>query len=290
MNEISSNYCFRDEIHISFLTYTQLVTVSIFNELVMVGNVIGNTLVIYVLIKTKHLSNVACKLIFMLSVSDLMVGAFGQNLFFAMLFGTKCSVKLSSRVLSVFFTSLSGYTIAIIGVDRFARIKYRTNFSTKLTNRFMLALMSMACFRALISAVGTPIGLLLRKERIFTSISFGLSVIVLSIVTFLQVLVIQTSNAVFDESSVHASQTTNKNINKLSMRIMLLFAFFYTPYLAVSFARAALQKRLNRNEKSTLEFILRLASISSYTNSMIDAILFLIMNVKARRYLRDFAK
>ena len=85
MNEISSNYCFRDEIHISFLTYTQLVTVSIFNELVMVGNVIGNTLVIYVLIKTKHLSNVACKLIFMLSVSDLMVGAFGQNLFFAML-------------------------------------------------------------------------------------------------------------------------------------------------------------------------------------------------------------
>ena len=108
MNEISSSYCFRDEIHISFLTYTQLVTVSIFNELVMVGNVIGNTLVIYVLIKTKHLSNVACKLIFMLSVSDLMVGAFGQNLFFAMLFGTKCSVKLSSRVLSVFFTSLSG--------------------------------------------------------------------------------------------------------------------------------------------------------------------------------------
>ena len=81
-----------------------------------------------------------------------------------------------------------------------------------------------------------------------------------------------------------------KKINKLSMHLMLLFAFFYTPYLAVSFARAALQKRLNRNEKSSLEFILCLASISSYTNSVINAILSLIMNVKTRRYLRDFAK
>lgn len=226
----------------------------------------------------------------MLSISDLMVGAFGQNLFFAILFGTNCSVKLLSRVLSVFFTSLSGYTIAIIGVDRFARIKYHTNFSTILTNRFILTLMSMTCFVALFSAVGTPIGLLLRKERVFTSISFGLSVIVLSIVTFLQVLVIQASNAVFNESNVHTSQITNKTINKLSMRIILLFAIFYTPYLVVSFARAALEKKLNGNEKSSLEFILCISAIFSYTNSVINAVLFLIMNVKTKRYLRDFAK
>ena len=85
-----------------------------------------------------------------------MVGAFGQNLFFAILFGTNCSVKLLSRVLSVFFTSLSGYTIAIIGVDRFARIKHHTNFSTILTNRFILTLMSMTCFVALFSAGRYP--------------------------------------------------------------------------------------------------------------------------------------
>ena len=74
------------------------------------------------------------------------------------------------------------------------------------------------------------------------------------------------------------------------MRIILLFAIFYTPYLVVSFARAALEKKLNGNEKSSLEFILCISAISSYTNSVINAILFLIMNVKTKRYLRDFAK
>ena len=219
-----------------------------------------------------------------------MIGAFGQNLFFAILFDANFSVKLLTKFLSVFFVSLSGYKIAIIGVDRFARIKYHAYFSTILTNRFILALMSIACFAASISAVGTPIGLLLRKERIFTSISFGLNVTVLSIVTFLQVLVIQTSNVVFDESSIYTSQLINKKISKLSMCIMLLFAIFYTPYLVVSFSRAALEKKLKGNEKSSLEFILCMSAVSSYTNSVIHAILFLIMNAKAKRYLRDLAK
>ena len=120
--------------------------------------------------------------------------------------------------------------------------------------------------------------------------SFGLSVIVLSIVTFLQVLVIQTSNAMFDESSIHTSQRINKKVVKLSMRTMLLFAIFYTPYSVVSFVRAALENKLNGNEKSSLEFILCMSRTSSYTNSMINAILFLVMNAKVKRYLRDFAK
>ena len=218
----------------------------------------------------------------MLSVPDLMIGSFGQNLFFAILFDANYSVKLLTKVLSVFFRSLSGYTIAITGVDRFARIKYHAYFSTALTNRIILTLMSMACFAALISAAGYPIGLLLRKKRIFTSMSFGLSVIVLSIVTFLQVLVIQTSNAMFDESSIHASQRINKKVVKLSVRTMLLFAIFYTPYSVVSFVRATLENKLNGNEKSSLEFILCMSATSSYTNSMINAILFLVMNAKVK--------
>ena len=111
---------------------------------------------------------------------------------------------------------------------------------------------------------------------------------VLSIVTFLQVLVIQTSNAMFDESSIHASQRINKKVVKLSMRTMLLFAIFYTPYSVASFVRAALEDKLNGNEKSSLEFILCMSATSSYT--MISAILFLVMNAKVERYLRDFAK
>ena len=79
MNETPSVYCYRDEVHTSYLTYIQLATIIVFKGQVMVGNVIANALVIYILVKTKQLSNIACKLIFMLSIPDLMIGSFGQN-------------------------------------------------------------------------------------------------------------------------------------------------------------------------------------------------------------------
>lgn len=46
------------------------------NSVVMVENLIPNMLVIYVLIMTEQLPNNACKLIFILSVLDLMTGLF----------------------------------------------------------------------------------------------------------------------------------------------------------------------------------------------------------------------
>ena len=46
------------------------------NSVVMVENLIPNMLVIYVLIMTEQLPNNACKLIFILSVLDLLTGLF----------------------------------------------------------------------------------------------------------------------------------------------------------------------------------------------------------------------
>ena len=123
MNE-TLDLCFSNSINATYLTFSQLAILTVINVIVMVANVTVNALVIYILIKTNQYVNVACKVILILSISDLLTGAVAQNLFFAVLYSPSCLINSVTRSVSTFSTQLSGYTIAILGVDRFIRIKY----------------------------------------------------------------------------------------------------------------------------------------------------------------------
>ena len=278
----TSIYCHSNQIHTSYLRNSQLAVLTVTNLTVTVGNVAANALVIYALIKTKQLYNVANKLIFMLSISDLLIGGVAQNFYIAVIYGTNCLAGLIARVFSVFLINLSSYTIAIMGVDRFIRIKYYASF--------ILTLVSIACLAALVNAVGLTIGFLLKLDQIFTRVNFFIGAIILSTVTFLQVLVTRTSNTVHMESKIDLAHAANKIITKLSMRIMLLVLFCHAPLLIVHFIRSKFQAQFNKKGKSMLEFIACLSIIIIYANSLINAILFLTMNVKAKRFLRDFVR
>lgn len=277
-------FCFSYSINVTYLTLSHLVILTVINVIVMVGNVVLNTLVIYILTKTNQLSNITCKVILTLSMSDLEIGAVAQNLFLAVLYSPSCSINLVTRTISTFSTNFSGYTTAILGVDRFVRIKYFTKVKTILTSRFTL--ISMAFLAALFNAVGVPMGLLLMKENLFASVALVLAVTVVTSVTLLQVLVIRTSNAVSNES-IDNSQVVNKKINKLSMSIMLALLFFTTPFLFISSMKDFIQDLSSKNLKSGYEFTFGISVVFMYTYSLVNAILFLSMNGKAKRFLRD---
>ena len=278
-------FCFSYSINVTYLTLSHLVILTVINVIVMVGNVVLNTLVMYILTKTNQLSNITCKVILTLSMSDLEIGAVAQNLFLAVLYSPSCSINLVTRTISTFSTNFSGYTTAILGVDRFVRIKYFTKVKTILTSRFTL--ISMAFLAALFNAVGVPMGLLLMKENIFVSVALALAVIVVTSVTLLQVLVIRTSNAVSNGSIIDNSQVVNKKINKLSMSIMLALLFFTTPFLFISSMKDFIQDLSSKNLKSGYEFTFGISVVFMYTYSLVNAILFLSMNGKAKRFLRD---
>ena len=282
-------YCDILRIDASYFMAWQSITLTVINLIIMVGNIIANSLVIYILIKTKQLYFASCKLIFMLSLSDILTGVLAQNLLFAVINGSSCFINLISRVTSIFFTNVSGYTIAIMGIDRFIRIKFSTNVKGIVTTKFILISISMIFLAALINAGPFPVGILLKKEPIFTRIFLTLGFTVVSIVTLLQRLVIRTSNTVHGGFTFNLSQTVNKRINQLSMQIMLLF-FFSLPYLIVMGTRGVSYNQLNENVKAILEFIEALSVLFVYTNCIANAIMFMTMNVKARRFLRNFVK
>ena len=98
------------------------------NLILMIANIAANTLAIYVLIKTKQILQITCKLIFTLITSDLLLGVFYQNLLFVMLFSRNCVVIEAYLFLVAFLLRSSCYTVALIGVDRYLRIKHYGDF------------------------------------------------------------------------------------------------------------------------------------------------------------------
>ena len=87
-------YCDILRIDASYLTAWPTITLTVINVIIMVGSIIANSLVTYILIKTKQLSFASCRLIFMLSLSDLLTGVLAQNLLFTVINGTSCFINL----------------------------------------------------------------------------------------------------------------------------------------------------------------------------------------------------
>ena len=66
---------------------------------------------------------------------------------------------------------------------------------------------------------------------------------------------------------------------------MLLYSFFASPHLIVYLVRYRIRNQLIGYERSVLEFILLLSVTFGFMHSLVDAILFLKTNVKAKRFL-----
>ena len=287
----SSADCQTNVIKVSYLTSTQVLVVVLLNTVLMVGNIIANGLVIYILIKTKQVSNITCKLIFMLSISDLMIGVFAQNICTIHFYEKNCFVKLASISISTFLSHLSAYVIAILGIDRYLRIKYFTNFKTLWKTKVVFILICFASLLAAFQAVIITTSWLLQIEQITMLIYVAMDATIVGSTIFLQIRTIQRSNTVHNESTLSASRRTNKKITRFSMRIMFLQGIFIAPYtLIVNFLRDKIQDQLNSNGKSVLEFITCISIVLIFANSFANSVLFLMTNVKARKRLRNFAK
>ena len=221
----------------------------------------------------------------------LLIAIFVQNLVTAMLYVINCELLLVQIFFSVFLTHVSIYTIAIIGIDRYVRIKHYKNFNTIWTKKVVFTLIFTAYFLALFQAVTVTAGYLVGDLSITTLIYITMDSIVLVIIIFLQVQTIRTSNAIHNESRITASERINKKITKLSLRIMLLFCFFFTPlFVVVTLLRHCLTPKLNGKEGLMFEFFSIFAVIFSYGNCSANATLFLMTNVKAKRFLRDLIR
>ena len=198
-----------------------------------------------------------------------------------------CLLMDLSLIISVLCMHLSMYSIAVIGIDCYLRIKHYANFKALWTTRVVLTLMCVGGFLSFFQTAMIVISVLLGKESISMPIYIATDVKIFSAIIFLQILTICSSNALHNESRVVASSSTNKKVTKFSMRIMLLLCFFVTPHQIIYVVRDIVQDKLNDSGKSVVEFIAVISATLFYANSSANAILFLTTNVKAKKFLQN---
>ena len=285
MNRASAKCC-KFLIEISILSQSQLVIITVINVILMAGNITINTLVIYILTKTKQIGNITCKLIFVLSVLNITIGLFSQNLLTIALYGNNCLFETAYRIISELLFHISMYLIAIIGIDRYLRIKYYMTFKVIWTPRVVSILISIGFAIAISQAIVANLGFLIGREHMAIIIYYATDVLILSAIIFLQILTIRTSNAVRNVSPIVTSGRSNNKIRKLSMRIMLFLCIFIAPNKIMFVLHNITQDELNDYGKSIFEFIMYLSELFVFANSFANAALFLVTNVKAEKLLR----
>ena len=193
--------CYSEILEASLLTSEQLSIITVINLILMIANITANTLVIYVLVKTKQILQITCKLIFLLSTSDLLSGIFCQNLLLVIFFQQNAPVIKAFLFASLFLLRSSCYTVALIGIDRYLRIKHFRHFKTFWTTRVVLRLTCAVVFLALIQAVLVLTATILGKEHIGTPIYITIDVVVIDLITLLQVQTIRKTNTLHNEST-----------------------------------------------------------------------------------------
>ena len=87
-------------------------------------------------------------------------------------------------------------TIAIIGIDRYIRIKHYANFKALWTTRVVLTLILIEVFLSLLQAIMILISFFSGIEYIIIPVYFAVDVVIIIGIIFLQILTIRTSNAI----------------------------------------------------------------------------------------------
>ena len=101
------------------------------------------------------------------------------------------------------------YSIIIIGIDRYLRIKRCVNFKKIWTTKVVVTLLSLACFLALFQRIITTIGLVLKKLEIVVPIYVGIDILILSVIIFLEAVAQRCSvKKLFLEISQNSQENT----------------------------------------------------------------------------------
>ena len=265
--------------------------VAMSNAVIMVGNFLANSLVILCLIKTKQTTKPSYRMIFQLSLSDVLVATITQPLVQVARIDNRrsCAVIISTHF-SFIFTRISTYTIALIGYDRYLRVKYPTTFQDCLTPFRVYITLFVIWLVALLNTCLMISGFLVKSEIVWGLAGF-IDFSAILIVIYLQIKTAVAANA--HQNSVEnlsVLEDIQKKIVKVAARIVLMFLIMVLPYFVCLLIRGIFRSSLNGSDKEYLEFAFEMLMNLIFMNSFGNAILFLMSNERAKKYLKQFLR
>ncbi|XP_057302640.1 uncharacterized protein LOC130636810 [Hydractinia symbiolongicarpus] len=256
-------------------------------------NFFANLAIVYGLIATKQLKNTSLKLIFCLSVSDCCVASITQTCFTVMIMRysneTHCIFETVAQFLALFFTHISAYIIALIGLDRFVRMKFLNHHSSMIAKSKLIHLLTLvigvAFSQAILYVFGTKLHFFKTAKMVSVGIDICLAVSILIIHIFTLKAVRQRRK---ETTHSHLLRHVDKTMTRIISRMFLSIAVFYVSYAITSVLHATLKNKIQGNRKRWLDFCQLFGYLLSYCNSFVNAVIFLLANAKVRKYLARF--
>ena len=272
-----------------YLNISHVVILLILDGVTLIGNLISNFLVMFMIIKTKQIKNTANKMLFQLSFADFFVALLAQSLYFiVIIFYEKrlYTVEAIQMFVGVLLVHASCYTIALLGLDRFIRIKYTTSHLQIFSQKRVYLMMAIIWIYSLVNAI-------------FTFMSFTLDLPIMSLVnsvlettTAIIICTLQIAPATVMRKIRNSSnnptviEKTSQHIIRLQSKTVCLFLIFFAPFLIIVVIYKVYGKYTSGDTRSNMEFLLLLSYQFAMINSFANAVLFLVTNLQAKSFLR----
>ena len=273
-----------------YLTFTQITLLLTTDALTLVGNLISNFMVLYIIIKTKKIKNTAYKMLFQLSFADFCVALLAQSLYFVAIFFHKKTVyiiEVMQMFFSIFLVHVSCYTIAFLGFDRFLRVKHTVKYSRILSSKRVHIIMASIWLFSLLHAVYTLMSYKLNNSFMHMLNSLIEALVALTICILHIAPAVKMSNIRSNALNPSVLEFTNQSILRLSSRTISLFLAFLGPYVVIVIVYKVYGQNTEGIMRSYMEFLLLLSYQIAMVNSFANAILFLATNTKAKIYLKS---
>ena len=265
------------------LNKSQIFPLIVIDLLLMAMNLLANSLVILSLVLSKKLHNCSLKLILYLSISDCCLACVTQPLFASLLIKfsdvPNCDFEAIVQFFGIFFTHTSGYIIALIGFDRYARVKYAANYYTIMTGfrlKVMVLTMVVLSFaQAMMYVLGTKFDFFEISKRIAVFVDF----LIASSVLVVYILAVRAVRS-YKINSVNRGilQVADNKVTLVASRILLTIVLFYLAYVAIALTHSIMHQKLTGIPKKVLDFMLLFSYMLAYANSFTNAVIFLSFN------------
>ena len=265
-------------------------TAATFDIIILIANCFANFLVMLILTKTNQLSNYSTKFIFLLSFTDFVTGVSVQIFYIpvdVLPLQYPCFINLISQFLGSTFTRISAYIVGLIGIDRYFRIKFKTNFRGIITTLQAYIMKICACILAVVNGSILTIGPIVNKTNLSRFVVVSTDVIIFVLVIALQIKTISIMKRLTDDAyNPEILRAMSNTIIKLASRVMTLLIVFVLPFVVVTSIYGQFGKKLRGTSRSYIELVFRLSFLGIYLNGFSNAVLFLSKNVQAKAYLR----
>ena len=272
-----------------YLHISHVVILLILDGVTLIGNLISNFLVMFIINKTKQIKCTANKMLFQLSFADFFVALFAQSLYFIVILFYEIrlyTVEAMQMFVGVLLVNVSCYTIALLGLDRFIRIKYTTSHLQIFSQKRVYLMMAMIWIYSLVNAIFTFMSFTLDLP-IMSLVNSVLETTTAIIICTLQIAPATVMRKIRDSSnSPTIMEKTSQYIIRLQSKTVSLFLVFFGPFLIIVVIYKVYGKYTSGTTRSNMEFLLLLSYQFAMINSFANAVLFLVTNVQSKLLLR----